>query len=99
MADSVDGWETVIDKKKAKKKAEKKEKSPSSATTIHRAPTAPPASADFGPCIVILVGLPGSGKSTFAQALEVAMPHKVGSERAVSLAIRRSSERRRPSNL
>jgi polynucleotide 5'-kinase involved in rRNA processing len=36
-----------------------------------------PSNSEFQQCMLLLVGLPGSGKSTFARALERAMPYKV----------------------
>lgn len=48
---------------------------PSSGLEVELIPPTPENTA-FTPFMVLLVGLPGSGKSTFAQALEGAMPYK-----------------------
>lgn len=42
-----------------------------------------PSSLSFGQFFLLLVGLPGSGKSTFARSLEETMPYKVRSNRVV----------------
>lgn len=65
--DEEGGWETVPTKHKNKsKEADKEKKVQFTATASTTAP----------PFAILLVGLPGSGKSTFARALEKAAPHR-----------------------
>mmetsp|Transcript_27832 Transcript_27832/g.42397 ORF Transcript_27832/g.42397 Transcript_27832/m.42397 type:complete len:277 (+) Transcript_27832:3-833(+) len=83
--DENDGWSTIPQKKntKKKKKAQAQQQELMSAWSTT---TVPPTDIPFIPpsslqeegeqFILILVGLPGSGKSTFARILEQAMPYK-----------------------
>jgi len=70
-----DGWANVPNKKKKRRK-----KPGETRASIQHNPyiecIEPTSNCTYEPFMILLVGLPGSGKSTFAQTLEVSMPDK-----------------------
>jgi DNA polymerase III delta prime subunit len=86
-----DGWE--IQKSKAKPSREKNTAANWTLPSIDFIPptTDPP---NFQQFMLLLCGIPGSGKSTFARALERAMPYKVcfRYHRAIKRAIKEQTQ-------
>jgi DNA polymerase III delta prime subunit len=69
-----DGWEPIP--KKNNNRRRQRNSAWSAPLTVEFIPPTP-SNLDFQQSMLLLVGLPGSGKSTFARALEQAMPYKV----------------------
>jgi len=74
-----DGWETVPSSKK-KNKSLSEQRKPADDGTLPWVEFLPPQiqqqQKSFTPFLLLMVGIPGSGKSTFAKSLEKAMPYK-----------------------
>ena len=75
--DDDENWETVPTKKKRDRGDSDKGMYQPPISVEFIPPTA--ATMQFRPFVLLLCGIPGSGKSTFARALETAMPYKVRS--------------------
>ncbi|CAB9530758.1 polynucleotide kinase 3'-phosphatase [Seminavis robusta] len=73
MADD-DGWETVPQKTDKKRQAKANKAMGVLPWISHIPPT--DQNSDFAPSVLLLCGIPGSGKSTFASSLQTAMPYK-----------------------
>jgi Mrp family chromosome partitioning ATPase len=69
-----DGWATIP--KKPVRRQQRRDPKWSIPICVEYIPPTP-SNSEFQQCMLLLVGLPGSGKSTFARALEQAMPYKV----------------------
>ena len=76
--DHDDGWETVPTSKakNGERKRTHQRRTAYEPISIDFIPPTP-ATMKFKPFLLMLCGIPGSGKSTFAHALEKAMPYKV----------------------
>lgn len=73
-----DGWASVPKKGDSHKRQRDQQNDAWNVPPIMVEYIPPPSSLEFEPFLLLLVGLPGSGKSTFASMLESAMPYKVG---------------------
>ena len=73
---TVDDWESVPIKKKTRNRKPSGTKQRNPYVEVIDVPTGEPTDADPEPFMVLLVGLIGSGKSTFAQTLVASMPDK-----------------------
>ena len=72
-----DGWATVPASKPKGRRQQRHHLKWSAAPLMVEYIEPTPVNSNFEPFLLMLVGLPGSGKSTFAKALEYAMPYKV----------------------
>ena len=72
------GWETVPNNKKRERQLFKNSKNHNVEEILPWVSYIPPTdqNTNYEPFMVLLCGIPGSGKSTFGQALEMAMPYK-----------------------
>jgi len=95
------GWETVpkANQRRRGNQRRRARKNPNSSAwsspplTVEYIPPTP-SNENFEQCLVLLVGLPGSGKSTFSRALEQAMPYKFVRINQDELKTRRECEAR-----
>jgi predicted alpha/beta-fold hydrolase len=95
-AAAQDGWATASKSKRQYRN--KRQRRPTATGTgtlplsveyIHPTDT----TLKFQPFMILLCGIPGAGKSTFARALEQAMPYKVRNEAMSKLASQREPRR------
>eukprot|EP00339_Tiarina_fusa_P011204 CAMPEP_0117001334 /NCGR_PEP_ID=MMETSP0472-20121206/3370_1 /TAXON_ID=693140 ORGANISM="Tiarina fusus, Strain LIS" /NCGR_SAMPLE_ID=MMETSP0472 /ASSEMBLY_ACC=CAM_ASM_000603 /LENGTH=230 /DNA_ID=CAMNT_0004701311 /DNA_START=217 /DNA_END=910 /DNA_ORIENTATION=- len=85
-----DGWESVSNNKSRNKQGQTNHWTSPPLNVEFIPPT--PANTEFEPCLYLLLGLPGSGKSTFSQALERAMPYKFARVNQDELKTRKKCE-------
>jgi predicted kinase len=75
----IDGWSTVDNKtKKSNGRKNEIRPHPSWASSLPMVEPIPPTpdNSSYEPFLLLLMGLPGSGKSTFGSLLETTMPYK-----------------------
>ncbi|CAJ1894937.1 unnamed protein product [Cylindrotheca closterium] len=79
VTDENDGWEAAPTKNSKKRRNKRNQNSSPqwSSPPIMVEPIPPtPQTTNFSPFMILLIGLPGSGKSTFSNLLVEAMPYK-----------------------
>jgi predicted kinase len=87
--DSHDDWETVPTNKNGRQRREEKDNG-----VLPWVSFIPPTdqTTNFDPFMLLMCGIPGSGKSTFSKSLETAMPYKYSRVNQDELGSRRECE-------